>query len=74
MASVHKKTRGGYEIRFFIGKERRSFYPGTRCTKNQATSIGVKLDKLAFAVSQSESPAPDVAEWLVTLSKRQHDR
>ena len=74
MASVHKKTRGGYEVRFFVGDDRRSFYPGSSCTRKQATSIGVKLDKLAFAVSQSESPSLDVAEWLVTLSKRQHDR
>ncbi len=74
MASVVKRAdRGSYEIRFFTApNQRRSFFPGASSTKRQAESIGIKLDKLVFAVSQSESPPLDVAEWLRTLNDKQH--
>lgn len=74
MASIHKKQNGTLEIRFMFSDKRLSFYPGRKATKKNAESIGVKLDKLAFAASQSESPPSDVAEWLRSLSDRHHDR
>ncbi|MEM9368522.1 MAG: tyrosine-type recombinase/integrase [Planctomycetota bacterium] len=72
MANVRRRANGSFEIRAFIGGKRRSFYPGPRSTKKQAESVGGKLEKLAFAVSQSEAPSSDVAEWLKTLTNRQH--
>ena len=72
MASVTRRANGSFEIRFFVDAKRRSFYPGSRSTKKQAESIGIKLEKLAFARSQSEAPPGDVAEWLLTLTDKQH--
>ncbi len=74
MASVKRTKDGTYEVRFFVNGVRQSFYPGSKATKRQAESIGIKLDKLAFAASQSESPPTDVGEWLVTLLDRQHNK
>ena len=74
MASVHRKPNGTYEIRFFVGEDRRSFYPGKSATKKNAEAIGLKLDRLAFAAIQGETPPPSVSDWLVTLPNRQHDK
>ena len=74
MASIHRKTNGTFEIRFFVAEDRRSFYPGKNATKKNAEAIGLKLDRLAFAATHGETPPPSVAEWLLALPDRQHDK
>jgi len=83
MASVHRKKNRNingkntvsYEIRFMVGEDRRSYYPGSKATtKKKAEEIGRKLDALAFDATQGDTPSPAIAEWLLSLPDRQHKK
>lgn len=63
MASVRKTKNGTFEIRFTLGKNRRSYYPGPKTrTETQATDIGAKLDRLASCLENDETPPGHVAK------------
>ena len=73
MASIYKRPNGSFEIRFCIRPNvRRSFYPGKQATKRESESIGNKLDRLAFAAQQRETLPLEMAQWLSSLSDKQH--
>ena len=71
MASVRRTKDNTIEIRFMVGEDRRSYYPG-KATDRQAEDIGKHLDRLAFCVENDELVPKHILQWLASLTDRQH--
>ncbi len=75
MASIRQTKNGTFEIRFFVGDVRRSYYPGPKVrTETQAENIGKTLERLAGCVANDELRPKFVESWLQSLPDAKHNK
>lgn len=75
MASTKRTKNGTFEIRFMVGKHRRSYYPGPKTrTETQAEDIAKKLERLTYCTENDESPPGHITKWLKSLPDAKHTK